>query len=176
MRWRGHTTIRAGRLRADRRAPAYSGLMLNDDLTAPSGLRCPKCQGGMKSFERNGIFIDRCTQCGGLFLDRGELERLVEAEAAYYSRPPAGAAAMSPGAAPIPPGAMPPPGAVPATGAGTWAGAPYGDWRDDPRGDWRDGRGRGWREEWDDDDDDDDDYRRRGRRRRGFLDDLLDFG
>ena len=46
-------------------------------------LTCPKCQGAMRTYERNGIQIDQCTECRGIFLDRGELERLVDAEAAY---------------------------------------------------------------------------------------------
>ena len=46
-------------------------------------LTCPKCQGAMRSYERNGIQIDQCTECRGVFLDRGELEQLIDAEAAY---------------------------------------------------------------------------------------------
>lgn len=42
----------------------------------------------MRSYERNGITIDQCTECRGIFLDRGELERLVDAEAAYYGDRP----------------------------------------------------------------------------------------
>ena len=38
----------------------------------------------MRSYERNGITIDQCTACRGVFLDRGELERLIDAEGAYY--------------------------------------------------------------------------------------------
>lgn len=37
----------------------------------------------MRTYERSGVVIDRCTECGGIFLDRGELERLTDAEAAY---------------------------------------------------------------------------------------------
>lgn len=44
---------------------------------------CPKDQATMQRIERNGITIERCPECGGIFLDRGELERLIEAEAAY---------------------------------------------------------------------------------------------
>jgi hypothetical protein len=40
----------------------------------------------MRSYERNGDTIDQCTGCRGLFLDRGELERLVDAEGSYYER------------------------------------------------------------------------------------------
>jgi len=39
----------------------------------------------MRSQERNGITVDRCSGCGGIFLDRGELERLVELEGRYDS-------------------------------------------------------------------------------------------
>ena len=45
---------------------------------------CPKCQGEMRSYERNGIHVDQCTECRGIFLDRGELERLVDAETAWH--------------------------------------------------------------------------------------------
>jgi Zn-finger nucleic acid-binding protein len=38
----------------------------------------------MRSYERNGVTIDQCTECRGLFLDRGELERLVDAENAWH--------------------------------------------------------------------------------------------
>jgi Zn-finger nucleic acid-binding protein len=38
----------------------------------------------MKSYERNRILVDQCTGCGGLFLDRGELEQLAAAENAWH--------------------------------------------------------------------------------------------
>ena len=43
-------------------------------------LICPKCQGLMRSYERSGVTVDQCSDCRGIFLDRGELERLVDAE------------------------------------------------------------------------------------------------
>lgn len=46
-------------------------------------LTCPKCEGTMRSYERNGIQIEQCRECRGIFLDRGELERMIDAEAAY---------------------------------------------------------------------------------------------
>ncbi len=49
-------------------------------------LECPKCGSEMRSYERNQVVVDQCTGCGGLFLDRGELERLVEAESSFYSQ------------------------------------------------------------------------------------------
>jgi Zn-finger nucleic acid-binding protein len=41
----------------------------------------------MRTYERNGINIDQCTECRGLFLDRGELEHLVKAEDSFYAAP-----------------------------------------------------------------------------------------
>lgn len=48
-------------------------------------LTCPKCHGPMRTYERSGVTVDQCTECRGLFLDRGELERLVDAETSYNS-------------------------------------------------------------------------------------------
>jgi Zn-finger nucleic acid-binding protein len=47
-------------------------------------LVCPKCQGTMRTYERNGVHVDQCAECRGIFLDRGELERLVDAETAWH--------------------------------------------------------------------------------------------
>ena len=44
----------------------------------------------MRTYERNGLMVDQCSGCQGIFLDRGELERLVDAEGAYYERFPQG--------------------------------------------------------------------------------------
>jgi hypothetical protein len=35
----------------------------------------------MVSYERSGITVDRCRECRGVFLDRGELDRIVDMEA-----------------------------------------------------------------------------------------------
>lgn len=43
----------------------------------------------MRSYERNQVMVDQCSGCGGLFLDRGELERLSQAESAFYESTPA---------------------------------------------------------------------------------------
>ncbi|TBL35486.1 hypothetical protein EYA84_13820, partial [Verrucosispora sp. SN26_14.1] len=55
-------------------------------------LTCPKCRGEMRQYERSGVVIDQCGECRGIFLDRGELEKLFEAEAnwsAAQQAPPA---------------------------------------------------------------------------------------
>ena len=53
-----------------------------------STLTCPKCGSAMRNYERNQVHVDQCTGCGGLFLDRGELEALVNAENAWHQQPP----------------------------------------------------------------------------------------
>jgi Zn-finger nucleic acid-binding protein len=47
-------------------------------------LTCPKCQAPMRSYERSGVTVDQCTECRGIFLDRGELERLVDADTQFH--------------------------------------------------------------------------------------------
>lgn len=37
----------------------------------------------MRQYERNGVYVDQCSDCRGIFLDRGELEQLIEAEARW---------------------------------------------------------------------------------------------
>lgn len=44
-------------------------------------LVCPKCRGAMRTYERSGVTVDQCDDCRRIFLDRGELERIVDAEA-----------------------------------------------------------------------------------------------
>lgn len=50
-----------------------------------NSLMCPKCQSPMRSYERSGVTVDQCTSCQGIFLDRGELERLIAAEDTHYT-------------------------------------------------------------------------------------------
>jgi hypothetical protein len=77
---------------------------------------CPKCQGLMRSYERNGVTVDQCTECRGLFLDRGELEHLIDAESRFNGAPPAPPAPpVSPPAPSVSPPTYPPPSASPAT-------------------------------------------------------------
>jgi len=51
-------------------------------------LTCPRCAGRMHTYHRSGVEIDQCTKCLGIFLDRGELPRLIEAEATYFQEQP----------------------------------------------------------------------------------------
>ena len=75
-------------------------------------MTCPKCHGDMRNYERSGVTIDQCSECRGIFLDRGELEKLFDAEA-NWNRQQTGAppGQPQPGQAPPPPGGgyVPPP-------------------------------------------------------------------
>ncbi|MFC4859110.1 zf-TFIIB domain-containing protein [Actinophytocola glycyrrhizae] len=47
---------------------------------------CPKCQNTMRTVDRQGIHIDQCDSCRGIFLDRGELEAILNAERQYSAQ------------------------------------------------------------------------------------------
>ena len=42
----------------------------------------------MRTVDKNGVHIEQCDGCRGIFLDHGELERIAGAESAYYGSPP----------------------------------------------------------------------------------------
>lgn len=52
-------------------------------MAGTSTLICPKCRAEMRTYERSGVLVDQCEECRGIFLDRGELERLMNAESGY---------------------------------------------------------------------------------------------
>ena len=57
-----------------------------------AGLVCPSCHVALVMSERQGIEIDYCPQCRGIWLDRGELDKIIERSA----RDMAAAAAPAP--------------------------------------------------------------------------------
>ena len=44
-------------------------------------MKCPNCNATLQMTERQGIEIDYCPQCRGVWLDRGELDKLIERSA-----------------------------------------------------------------------------------------------
>ncbi len=68
-------------------------------------MKCPNCDTTLAMSERLGVEIDYCPQCRGVWLDRGEIDRLLESERAQAPTPVAVAA---PPAAPPQPVAAPP--------------------------------------------------------------------
>ncbi len=112
-------------------------------------MRCPVDNETLVMADRGGVEIDYCPKCRGVWLDRGELDKIIE---------------RSLGAAPAPvaqPAAQPAPrGAAPLYQPEPPRPAPHG---------YAEPRRR--------DDDDDDDYRRgyKKRRKESFLGELFDF-
>ncbi len=55
-------------------------------------LMCPNCHEGMKEINRESVMIDICPKCQGIWLDRGELNKLLETvkqdNAAHFASPP----------------------------------------------------------------------------------------
>lgn len=41
-------------------------------------MNCPICKVELKMAERQGVEIDYCPQCRGVWLDRGELDKIIE--------------------------------------------------------------------------------------------------
>ena len=66
-------------------APATSAPRSRPPVAGVPALRCPKCGGAMRTYERGGLILELCEDCRGIFLDKGELERLIEAEGGGWS-------------------------------------------------------------------------------------------
>ncbi|MDN5872138.1 MAG: zf-TFIIB domain-containing protein [Nitrococcus sp.] len=45
-------------------------------------MQCPKCHETLSMAERQGVEIDYCPKCRGVWLDRGELDKIIERDAA----------------------------------------------------------------------------------------------
>ena len=129
-------------------------------------MKCPMCAVDLLMSDRQGIEIDYCPKCRGIWLDRGEIDKIIERSLAADAPRPAPVVAPAPDASPATASFAPRPSsagyAAPASG---WASPP-------PR----------QPEQWKRDDDDDDDRRRHGqqgqqgkKRRGGFLSEILDF-
>jgi len=113
-------------------------------------MKCPVDGETLVMTDRSGVEIDYCPKCRGVWLDRGELDKIIDRAAlSMPSAPPAG----QPTAAP------------------DLQGEPQFRRLEAHRPDSRDERRR------DHDDDYDDDHHRHGKRRRreSFLGDLFDF-
>ena len=50
------------------------------------GLLCPACKVDLVMSERQGIEIDYCPKCRGVWLDRGELDKIIERSASEEVR------------------------------------------------------------------------------------------
>ena len=43
-------------------------------------MKCPKCGADLRTEDYNGVQIDRCPDCSGMWLDSGEAEELLARE------------------------------------------------------------------------------------------------
>lgn len=41
-------------------------------------MKCPNCNVNLVMTERSGVEIDYCPECRGVWLDRGELDKIIE--------------------------------------------------------------------------------------------------
>ena len=41
-------------------------------------MKCPKCGADLEEIESDGIMVDKCTGCQGVFFDKGEVELMLE--------------------------------------------------------------------------------------------------
>ncbi|MFI6487227.1 zf-TFIIB domain-containing protein [Streptomyces sp. NPDC050564] len=66
-------------------------------------MQCPKCHAPMHTYNRNGVQIEQCSGCRGIFLDYGELEALTRLESQWQQpAPPPPAAPQAYPSAPAP--------------------------------------------------------------------------
>ena len=71
-------------------------------------MKCPVDSVDLIMSERSGVEIDYCPQCRGVWLDRGELDKIIDRAAEGFGAS-AGSAAATGASAPTPPGHIPPP-------------------------------------------------------------------
>ncbi len=50
-------------------------------------MNCPNCNETLVMADRQGVEIDYCPKCRGVWLDRGELDKIIERSAAYTQAP-----------------------------------------------------------------------------------------
>lgn len=64
---------RAEQAAAKKKAPAVS-------TKFQCYMKCPKCGEDMKEIELQGIMVDKCGACDGIYFDAGELDILLDAQ------------------------------------------------------------------------------------------------
>lgn len=144
-------------------------------------MQCPVDGETLVMTDRSGVEIDYCPKCRGVWLDRGELDKIIDRAGSGEARP---VVMAPPTPAPIAQNpVVPPQPAAHPSAAPDLHGQPPFDRRDSDRrdADYRPRDDDRYRDRDRDDrrryrDDDDDDYRyRKGKKRDSFLSDLFDF-
>ncbi|GGU03528.1 hypothetical protein GCM10010289_25610 [Streptomyces violascens] len=49
-------------------------------------MQCPECHAPMRTYNRNGVQIEQCSGCRGIFLDCGELESLTRLDGQWFQQ------------------------------------------------------------------------------------------
>jgi Zn-finger nucleic acid-binding protein len=57
-------------------------------MTDINAMSCPVCHVPLTMSERQGVEIDYCPKCRGVWLDRGELDKIIERSARDLAPPP----------------------------------------------------------------------------------------
>ncbi|MBT2513769.1 zf-TFIIB domain-containing protein [Arthrobacter sp. ISL-30] len=123
-------------------------------------MKCPVDSNDLIMSERSGVEIDYCPQCRGVWLDRGELDKIIDR---VNSQPAAQQAQAAPAPQAPAPGMTPPP-------LYNNFDPRYGDQRGKPRYDDRHEGDRNYGKPGYDRD-----YDRRRKKKEGWLGDLFDF-
>ncbi|MER7687887.1 zf-TFIIB domain-containing protein [Streptomyces sp. NPDC097610] len=85
-------------------------------------MQCPKCHAPMHTYNRNGVQIEQCSGCRGIFLDYGELEALTRVEAQWSQPAPPPPAPQAYPSAPAPAWGAPQHGGHGGHGGGHYGG------------------------------------------------------
>ena len=91
--------------------------------TQTAGMPCPRCRVDLVMTERMGVEIDYCPKCRGVWLDRGELDKIIERNEQFNAKPaeaPPAQPAQSPWQAAPQGQAQQPPPQQPAPQQGGW--------------------------------------------------------
>jgi hypothetical protein len=137
-------------------------------------MNCPVCPGvQLVIADRQGIEIDYCPQCRGVWLDRGELDKIIDRATPAETPTSQWAGQREVPRTPEPPRPPEPRGyAPPAQGGYPQGVPPQGGYA--PQGGYQQGGYPPPRRDYDDDDHYRGDYRKR-KKRGGLLGDLFDF-
>src|SRR5687767_3627686 len=57
-----------------------------EQLKQAHWMKCPKCGNDLAELEFHGVKVDQCGNCGGIFLDKGELEAIEKHDSGVLSR------------------------------------------------------------------------------------------
>ncbi|NLG65670.1 MAG: hypothetical protein GX537_08710 [Actinobacteria bacterium] len=52
-------------------------------------MKCPACGADLAVSDRQGVEVDYCPECRGVWLGRGEVDKILEGATFFYGAPPA---------------------------------------------------------------------------------------